>query len=252
MGRFFSMDNKFFTFMSRVADLMMLNVVFLICCIPIVTIGASWTALYYVTTKMVRNEESYILRGFFKSFKENFKQSTIIWLIMLVAGIILGLDFQITAAMSSTVIKVMRYGLMVVLTIYVFVIVYIFPILSKFENSIKNTFKNSLFMSIRHLPYTFLIAIITVVPAAATLTIQIVLAYGLIVWILGGFALTAFINSYFFVKIFDNYIPGQDEEESEDAAKSIEERSLLDDGTSVFKNLTPNSASSNETDNSDN
>ena len=58
MDRLFNMDNKFFTVMGRVADLIMLNVVFLICCLPIVTIGASLTALHYVTLKMARNEES--------------------------------------------------------------------------------------------------------------------------------------------------------------------------------------------------
>ena len=67
MDRLFNMDNKFFTVMGRVADLIMLNVVFLICCLPIVTIGASLTALHYVTLKMARNEESYIIRSFFKS-----------------------------------------------------------------------------------------------------------------------------------------------------------------------------------------
>lgn len=211
MGRFFNMDNKFFTFMSKVADLMILNVVFLLCCIPIVTIGASWTALYYVTLKMVRNEESYIVKSFFKSFKENFKQSTIIWLIMLVGGILLALDFRITSVMESTFITVMRYGLMVVLTVYALVILYIFPILSKFENSTKNTFKNALLMSIKHLPSTFLMVIVSAVPIGATLLIPIVFAYGLIVWILIGFSLTGFINSYLFVKIFDHYIPNQEE-----------------------------------------
>ena len=69
------MDNKFFTFMGRVADLCILNIICLICCIPIVTAGASITAMYYVTLKMVRNEEAYIVRSFFKSFKENIKQA---------------------------------------------------------------------------------------------------------------------------------------------------------------------------------
>ena len=82
MDRLFNMDNKFFTVMGRVADLIMLNVVFLICCLPIVTIGASLTALHYVTLKMARNEESYIIRSFFKSFKQNFKQATVINLII--------------------------------------------------------------------------------------------------------------------------------------------------------------------------
>ena len=84
MDRFFSMDNKFFTFMNKVADLCILNIVCLICCIPIVTAGASITAMFFVTMKMVKNEESYIIKSFFKSFRQNFKQATVINLIMLV------------------------------------------------------------------------------------------------------------------------------------------------------------------------
>ena len=67
MGRLFNMDNKFFTFMSRVADLCILNVLCIIFCIPVITAGASITAMFYVTMKMVRNEEAYIVKGFFKS-----------------------------------------------------------------------------------------------------------------------------------------------------------------------------------------
>ncbi len=94
MGRFFSMDNKFFTFMNKVADLCILNIICLVCCIPIVTAGASITAMYYVTLKMVRNEEAYIVRSFFKSFKDNFKQATIINLIMIAVGAVLCLDIE--------------------------------------------------------------------------------------------------------------------------------------------------------------
>ena len=83
MDRFFNMDNKFFTFMSRVADLIILNLLCIVCCIPVVTIGPSIAAMFYVTLKMVRNEESYIVRGFFKSFKQNLKQGIVINLIML-------------------------------------------------------------------------------------------------------------------------------------------------------------------------
>ena len=85
MGNFFSMDSKFFTFMGKVADLMILNVLCIICCIPIVTAGPAITAMFYVTLKMVRNEESYIVKGFFKSFKENLKQGILINLIMLLS-----------------------------------------------------------------------------------------------------------------------------------------------------------------------
>lgn len=77
------------------ADLIILNLLFLLCCIPIVTIGPAITAMYYVTMKMVRNEEAYIARSFFKSFKENFKQGLGIWLIALVLIILEFMDFII-------------------------------------------------------------------------------------------------------------------------------------------------------------
>ena len=107
MDKLFNMDNKFFTVMGRVADLIMLNVVCLICCLPIVTIGASLTALHYVTLKMARNEESYIIRSFFKSFKQNFKQATIINLIMLVIAAILYMDLNIVPNLGGTMSQVL-------------------------------------------------------------------------------------------------------------------------------------------------
>lgn len=88
MGRIFDMDSPVMRFLGRLADLMILNLVTLLCCLPVVTIGASLTAMHYVLLKMVRNEESYIVRSFFKSFKENFKQATVIWLIILLLSLI--------------------------------------------------------------------------------------------------------------------------------------------------------------------
>ena len=90
---FFSLDSKFSQIMGRVFDLMMLNIIFLIMCIPIVTIGANFTAMYYVTLKMIKNEETYIFRTYWKSFRENFKQATAIWLILLAVLIVLILAF---------------------------------------------------------------------------------------------------------------------------------------------------------------
>jgi uncharacterized membrane protein YesL len=223
MGRIFNMDNKFFTFMSRVADLIILNVVFIVCCIPIVTIGASVTAMNYVTMKMARNEESYIVKSFFKSFRENFKQATIIWLILLVAGLLLGMDFRIVQQVESTgLLKVVTYGLYMVALIYAMVLSYIFPLLAKFDNTIKNTFKNAMLMSIRHLPFTIVILLVGFAPAIATLTIPIVLAYGLIVWIMVGFSLIAFLNSLMFVRIFDHYIPQEEDSLMEGSSDSSE------------------------------
>ena len=95
MKKLFDIDNPVIAFLSRLADLIGLNFLFLICCLPVFTIGAAWTALYYVTVKMVRKEESYIWKDFFKSFRENFKQATLIWLINMLVLAIFAADMLI-------------------------------------------------------------------------------------------------------------------------------------------------------------
>ena len=91
----FKLDSPFMNFLNRVCDIMILNFMVILFSLPIVTAGASITAAYYIAYKMVKNEESYIVRGFFKAFKENFKQSTIIWLIFLAIFAILFMDYRI-------------------------------------------------------------------------------------------------------------------------------------------------------------
>ena len=140
MNRFFNMESPIFVFLSRMADLMILNVVFLITCIPIVTIGAAWSSLYYVTLKMVRNEESYIVRSYFKSFKQNFKQSTLMWIIVLILGFLLYMDLRIMTVMESSAgSNVIRIGIYMLGLVGIFVLQYLFPLVAKFFNSTKNT-----------------------------------------------------------------------------------------------------------------
>ena len=164
MNRFFNMDNKFFVFMGRVADLLLLNFLCILCCIPVVTAGASITALYYVTLKMARDEESYIARSFFRSFKQNFKQATIINIIMLLTAAVLFIDLRIARAGSGAMYKGLFSLFIAFALIYAMILLYIYPILSKFFNSVKNTFVNAFLMSVRHLPLTLLMLVISASP----------------------------------------------------------------------------------------
>ena len=134
------MENPFFRFMGRVADLMILNVVFLVCCIPVVTIGPAITALYYTTLKMVRNEESYIVKGFFHSFKQNLRQGIIINLILLAIGVLLFLDLRVVAGNFQGIAgKAMYVVIWLGIVLYALIFVYIYPLLSRFYNTIRNT-----------------------------------------------------------------------------------------------------------------
>ena len=213
MERFFNMDNKFFSAMSRVADLIILNILCLVCCLPVVTIGPSLTALFYVTLKMVRNEESYIAKGFFKSFRENLKQGIIINGIMLLIAGVLYIDFRFVSTTNDVYSRVMFVLLMVALIFYTMIFLYIYPILAKFVNTVKNTFSNALLMSIRHLPFTLLMAAVTALPAVIFFYSPSAETQGLVmlVCIMMGVSLIAYINSFILVRIFDHYIPGEGE-----------------------------------------
>ena len=229
MDRLFNMDNKFFTFMSRVADLIILNLLCLVCCIPIVTIGPSVSAMFYVTLKMVRNEESYIVRGFFKSFKQNLKQGIIINLIMLAAGVLLAIDISICRGTAGSLGKVLIVIFMMILVIYLMLFMYIYPVLAKFYNTIRNTFINAFLMSIRHLPYTVLMILISAAPALVLFIPSAhIQSTVILLLVLFGFSGIAYINSHFLVKIFDKYIP----EENSEAASDCVEDHCQDSGNS--------------------
>lgn len=97
----FGIDGKFYEIVSAIADLVILNLLFVLCSLPIFTIGASTTALFGVTKKMADNREGYIVRTYFKLFKENFKQSTAMWLILLMLSIIPTLDLYIVNSLKE-------------------------------------------------------------------------------------------------------------------------------------------------------
>lgn len=213
MDRIFNMDNKFFVFMGRVADLILLNLYFVVSCIPIITIGPALTALHYITMKMAKNEESYIFRGYVKSFKENFKQGVIIHLIMSVTAILLFLDMRLVNNMTGNIARVLYCLFLAIGVLYFMIWLYIYPILAKFYNTIRNTFTNAFLMSIRHLPYTILMGLITIAPIAMLFLPSAQLVnYLILIFILCGFSLIAFCNAFLLVRIFSNYIPKEEEE----------------------------------------
>ena len=142
----FNYDNPVWRFIGKLGDLIILNILWMITSIPIFTVGASTTALYYVTLKLVRDEDGYTLKSYFKSFKENFRQATIIWMIMLAAGLLLGFDlyfflYMQTEASRFRTIMVTVFGSLTL--VYACILTYVFPIQSRFYNPVKKTLFNA-------------------------------------------------------------------------------------------------------------
>lgn len=215
MERFFSMDNKFFTFMSRVGDFMILNVLWIICCIPIVTIGASTSALYYATLKIARNEDSYPARMFFRSFRQNLRQGICLTLIFLVLALVLFVDIRLCTSMGNTMGQVLAGLFLLMIFVFAIILSYTFPILAQFENSIRNILRNAMLMSISHLPFTLIILILDLIPIVLFWVFPYYFFLSIPAWLLFGFSVIAWINSKLFVRIFAKFIPSEEDEEED-------------------------------------
>lgn len=203
----FRFDGKFYEAVSKLTDLVILNILFLICCIPIVTIGAATTALYSVTKKMTKKNEGYIVKNYFRQFKENFKQSTIMWLILFVAGMIPTMDLYIIDNMSKGIGQTILMGFTIMAIIVVFfVFLYAMALQSTFENTVKNTIKNAFLMGVGHFPWTLLIVFIAVSPFISLGIMGNHWSTELFVMMLIWFSGSAYINSYIFNHIFEKYM----------------------------------------------
>lgn len=161
--KFLNYDSKFSRVMIKLCYACFLNLLWIVCSLPIFTIGASTTALYYACLKIVREEGFDAGRMFFHSFKQNFKQATVIWLILLAFGIFLGADGYILyhlRANSTGAAAVMWTLLIAVIiaaaVIYVIVLLYIFPLLASVENTTAAMFKNAFLIGTHYLFSTIL------------------------------------------------------------------------------------------------
>ena len=207
MDNLFEYDNKFFEVLGKITDIIILNLLCIVSCMPIITTGASITATYFVPLQMVRNEETYIIREFIKRFKENFIFSTKVWSIILIIGLVLSFDFYISRLILNEYMRItLQFILTIVSIIFIFLLTYVFPIISKFENTIKNTMINSILISIQHLPKTIFMVLINLSPIILTLTLSNYWGQILFFYTVMGFASITYINSMFFNKIFEKYI----------------------------------------------
>ena len=162
--RFLSYDSKFGRFFLKLSYACCLNFLWLICSLPVFTIGASTTALYYTSFKIAKDEGSFITTMFFRSFRQNFKQATIIWLIMLATGLIIGVDavvlfffFFNTTGPAAVVWTLLLAVIFACMVLYAIVLVHIFPLLSIASNTTANMFKNAFLIGTHYLFVTILV-----------------------------------------------------------------------------------------------
>lgn len=218
MDRIFDMDSVVMRFLTLVANLVLLNVLFVVCSLPVVTLGASLTALNYVVLQMIRQEDSYIVRGFFRGFKQNFRQATAIWLFLLAVGLFLGLDYWwVTQYFTGTAHMVMLVCITALAVMWVMVFLYVFALQARYENPVKQTIKNALSMASLRLPFTVLLFLINIALPLLPVVLPQTTAIVLFIWIACGFAAVAYVGDLLvnqaFMKCFEEERKLQEAEE---------------------------------------
>lgn len=158
MRDFFAPDGPAASFLGRVADLVILNLITLLCCVPVITAGASFTAMHYVCLKMVRGEDAHYVRKFFRSFKQNFRQATLSWLIFLLVYAVTFTDVYLIRNNRSYFPGALSYMIMATAFLVFLIMLYVFPLQSHFENSVGGTLRNAVILSVTNLPKTILMA----------------------------------------------------------------------------------------------
>lgn len=220
MGNLFNTDSPFFVFLGKVADIIAVSFLWVLLCIPIITIGPATTALYYVVVKVIRKERGYIFREFMKSFKLNFKKGAIVGIFNILIFVILVFDIYYAWSWMSIDLNMglLFLGVFLALTLIVLCItIYLYPILSRFDLSVKQLIKSTVFMSMKHLPYTLILALTTIA------AIFIVYAGPVMLFIIPG-ALT-YLNSYIIERVFRKYMQSSNKS---DETKVVDEWYLED------------------------
>lgn len=207
----FSLDSKFMQAMSRMADLMLLNILFLITSIPCFTIGASSAALYSVCFRLGTEREGGILRPYFHAFRENFKQGTLLFVLLFLPAVLMVVNVLFFYSMGGFY-QLLSYLFIALLFVVSFVYAYVFPLLSQFRNTIPQTLKNALLLSIGYLPRSIVLVLLNVLPLLILYYIQITFFFQLgFVWIFFYFSTVAYINAQILRKVFAPYQPSEEE-----------------------------------------
>lgn len=196
----FNPENKFWSFMDKIADVFFLGILWLAASLPVVTAGAATTAMYQFTLKQADNEEGYVWRSFWQAFRKNFLPATALWLILLAAGVFLALDLWacLNIAIPSPVRTVCLGVLLCVSLVYVLTALYVFPILSRFRLPVKKILSNSFIMAMGNLYVSVTVLVLFVIAGLLTYYITPLL-FPIFV------ALAAFVSSYLFRSVFARY-----------------------------------------------
>ena len=211
-------DSPIMSFLARVADLVILNVLWLLCCLPVVTAGAS-TTMYHVVRHLQEESISSVTRDFFRSFKSDFRQATPVYLLLLIPTAAVVMNAWILSAQSSDIVPVyVRAIWMVSALMLTFVVSFVYPVMAYFDDTVWKTLRTAAVLAVAKLPRTVLISAINLLPIIMLFVSLPFFLRSSIFWLLIGGSLTAYLNMLILCPVFKKILderPGADAPDSE-------------------------------------
>jgi len=204
MSKILSIDSPLWMILNKLTDTIVLSLLFILTSIPIVTMGSSLCAIYYMMFRIADNTEGHVVRGYFKAFKENFKKSTPVWLVCLFIGLVLAGDIYICVMMQTPAAGFILAVAGVIAVIYMMLVLYMFPMLSKCKADTRQLVFMAFMMSIKEWWRTIFMLFITFIMLAVGVFVTapfLIVAPGVI----------ALSHVYIFRTIFTKYGMKEDE-----------------------------------------
>lgn len=203
MKEMFSLDNPLVQFLARVGEMILVNTLFLLCCIPVVTIGAALTALQKVTQNIAGDASGGVWRTYWRSFRQNFKQATAAWLVILVffVGMFCNLMLVISYFTGNTAL-ILKWILGIIVGMMLAISTYLFPLIARYENPLKVHALNAGILTVVKLPRTLLMVVLNLLPLIIAFFSMQTFLSTLVFWLTLGFAFISYLSSILLSPVF--------------------------------------------------
>lgn len=201
-------DGTFVRILNGLSDMVILNLLCILCSMPVVTAGASIAACYQYSNRVLQERDSGVLRGFFRGFRENFKQATPIWLgVLLCVGVLYADNVILVRMMDGVARSVSRTAVLAGWIVLMVEVIYVFPLIVVFDNTRRACAKNALRIAIRHLPQTILMFAINLSPVLIILLLPDTMGWVLFIMLVIGVEGIIMADTVILKRIFPLYMP---------------------------------------------
>lgn len=201
-----SPNSRFMTVLTCAADLMLLNLLFIVTSIPLLTIGPGVCALYAAVFRLGTRSEQGTVRPYFRALRQNFKRALLLWLLLLLAGGALVFNLYLLSGLAGP-LRFLSVPFALLGIVYLLGAGYVFPLTALFDNGISGTLKNALALGLGHLPRSLVIAALNLFPLVLAARAPVVFLQAGLFWLALYFSVAAYLNALLLRGVFAPYLP---------------------------------------------